>query len=242
MASLFATTRTGTHRPMPFAVRVMGTFVLVLGILSGCTTRLRALPVDPAVDYAAHVDHRGLVIDEMPGALPAILVPAGWQSWSGGPRYLLQAHDKTIAALWFPRAGRMIVRQTADPGSPLIGEVDAAWSEGAIRLTFKPADGSEFQTSEFDRIDGRVATAALSSQAQSNLDVRGVYRADLKDASGAPAGWLRVQISPYQGASRIYDGVVPPALNGPLTTAAIAMIDSDVNYIEDRAVNVYVGN
>jgi len=225
------------------SVRRLCTLLLALGILSACTPRLQAIPVDPAVDFAAHVEHRGLVVDEMPGASPAAVVPAGWYGLTGdGPRFLLQAHKKTMAALWFPEPGQMIVRQSADPNSPLIGEVDAAWKQGAIRLTFKPANGATLHTGAFDRIDGRVSTAALSSQARTVLDVRGVYRAELRDANGASAGWLRVRISPYQGAARIYDGVVPAALNGPLATAAVALLDQDVDYIEGQALDVYMGN
>jgi hypothetical protein len=98
------------------------------------------------------------------------------------------------------------------------------------------------QSTAFDRIDGRVVTAALSSQAQTVLDVRGTYRAQLQDSTGAAVGWLRVQISPYQAATRIYDGVVPPSLNGPLATAAVALVDYDVDYIEGHALDVYQGN
>ena len=236
------TVRFTTKTPVDVGFRVSIALALTLAILCGCAPPLQAVPVAPDVDYAAHVDHRGLVIDEMPGASPAILESAAWHPWSDGPQFLLRAHGRTIAALWHPEAGKMLVRKTSDPQSPLIGEVDATWRHGAIRLTFKPADGVEVQTGEFDRIDGRFSTVALSSQATTVLDVRGVYRADLHDATGAPAGWLRVQVSPYQGASRIYDGVVPASLNGPLATAAMALVDSDVNDIEDHAINVYVGN
>ncbi|HVN85294.1 MAG TPA: hypothetical protein VMW17_10655 [Candidatus Binatia bacterium] len=235
------TTPPAPHVLAPVGVRT-GLALFALAITTGCAPRMHTIPVERGVDFAAHADHNGLVIDTMPGASPAILVPAGWSSGPHGPRFLLKAHDQTIAALWFPRAGKMVVRQSADPTSALIGEVDATWNRGAIQLAFKPADGSVYQTAEFDRIDGRVVTAALSSNVQTNLDVRGVYRADVHNASGAPVGWLRVQISPYQAASRIYDGDVPPPLNGPLATAAVAMIDADVDYIEDHASNVYLGN
>jgi hypothetical protein len=224
------------------AARGLPTLLVLLGGLLSCAPRLQAIPLDPGVDFAAHAAHRGLVVDEMPGASPAVLVPAGWQSWTGGPRFLLQAHNKTIAALWFAQPGKIIVRQRANRHAPLIGEVDATWRESAIRLTFKPANGSPLQTGAFDRIDGRVVTAALGPQVDTILDVRGVYRAELRDAQGAPAGWLRVEISPHQAAPHMYDGVLPPSVNGPLATAAVALLDSDVNSIEDHAVNVYIGN
>jgi len=219
----------------------------VLSLILGGTVifsapRLNAIPVDPGVDFAAHAAHRGLVVDKMPGASAAVLVPAGRQSWKGGPQFLLQADGKTIAAVWFPERDKMIVRGTADPQAPLIGEVDAAWKDEAIRLTLKPAEGASFQTSAFDRIDGRVKTAELGPQTYTRLGVRGVYRAELRDPQGGQAGWLRVQISPHQAARHIYDGVLPASLNGPLATAAVALLDSDVRHIENNAVNVHLGN
>lgn len=216
--------------------------VLIVGTLVGCAPRLNAIAVDPAVDFAAHVEHRGLVIDEMPGASPAVLVPAGWHYLTGGPRYLLQAHDRTLAALWFPQPGRMIVRQTADPHSEMLGEIDAAWDHGAIHLTLRPADGPAFQTGDFDRIAGRFATGVLSSQTHSLLDLRGTYRASVRDAHGVSVGWLRVRLSPYRSARRIYDGLLPESLNGPLATAAVALVDADVTSIAGHALNPYLGN
>lgn len=218
-----------------------GTCVLAVGVMIGCAAPLRAVPVDSDVNFAAHIEHRGLVIDQMAGA-SAVLAPAGSLLFSDGPRFLLQQQGKTVAALWFQDPGHMIVRQTADPQSPLIGEVDAAWNEGSIRLTLKPASGPAFQTTDFTRTDGRLSSATLRWDATTVLDVRGTYRAELRDSTGAPVGWLRVRASPYRGARRIYDGVVPASLNGPLATAAVAVLNSDVRYIRNRALNVYLGN
>ena len=210
--------------------------------MAGSAAALSAVPVDAGVNFAAHVEHRGLVVDRTPDHTTAVVVPGGSSLFSSGPRFLIQSNGKTIAALWFPKRSQMIVRQTADPHSPLIGEVDAAWKDGAISLTLKPTHGFAFHTSTFDRVDGRLAPAALSSQAQTVLDLRGVYRAELRDAEGAPVGWLRAQISPHQAARRIYDGVVPAALNGPLLTAATAVLNADVRYIRNHALDVYQGN
>jgi hypothetical protein len=213
-----------------------------VGLVTGPAATLHAIAVESNVDFAAHVEHRGLVIDQMSGAPGVVLAPAGSFAFSGGPRFLLQRNGTTLAALWFPDPGHMIVRQSADPRSPLIGEVNAAWQQGAISLMIKPAEGPAYQTGVFGRDDGRLSSAALSWDATTVLDQRGTYRAELRDANGAPAGWLRVRISPYQGARRIYDGVVPASLNGPLATAAVAVLNSDVRYVRNRAQNVYLGN
>lgn len=225
------------------AVRNFGKVLLVLSIIvNGCAPRLHAVPVDPAVDFAAHVEHSGLVVDRAHGAGPAILVSARTLPFSSGPTYLLQAQGKTIAALWVKDPAHVTVRQTADPTGPVIGRVEAHWNERAISLTLKPVDGPELRSGVFERTDGPSLPAVLSAQANTVLDVRGMYQADLRDASGAPAGWLRVRISPYMAASRIYDGVLPPSVQEPLATAAVALVDADVDYIENHSLDVYMGN
>ena len=52
-------------------------------------------------------------------------------------------------------------------------------------------------------IDTTTAVVWLEDgHARTILDVRGVYRANLIDADGATAGWLRVRISPHHEAER----------------------------------------
>jgi hypothetical protein len=211
-------------------------------MITGCTLGNLDVPVDPRVDFAAHAEHRGLVVDRSPGGEPAVLVPAPTLPFSAGPTYLLQAKDKTIAALWVKDPAHVTVRQTSDPTAPVIGRVEAHWNHGAINLTLEPVNGLELQSSVFERIAGTFHPAVLSWYATTVLDVRGVYLADLRDQTGAAAGWLRVSISPYMAAPRIYDGVLPPSVQESLAIAAVALIDSDVDYIEGRAVNPYLGN
>ena len=129
------------------------------------------------------------------------------------------------------------------------GAVDAYWEHGAIRLAFKSADASVFRTDVFERIDGRHTTPVLGPPVETNLDVRGVYRAELRDASGAPVGWLRVSVSPFDGPSRVYDGSVPAILSPQVITAALARLaaevdwlDAEVDWIEARAADVNLGN
>jgi len=215
--------------------------VLVLAFSIGCTATWRPIPVDTGVNFAAHVEHRGIVVDKMQGGAPAMLEPAGWQSFWGGPRFLLEAHDTTVAALWFPESSHVIVRASADPQSPVLGKVDATWRQSAIRLTFRLPDGS-FQTGEFARIDGGHPTATLGPQVSTLLDIEGVYRAELRDAHGAAVGWLRVRINCNGAPTRIYDGILPPSLSGPLGAAAVALLDSDVSYVADHAQDPDQGN
>ncbi len=215
--------------------------VVVLGTAGGCAVAPRAIPVDPNVNFAAHSEHRGLVIDRMQDTEQAVLVAAGAWPFSGGPRFLLQRGDTTLAAVWLEDA-QATVRRGGDTAAATIGHVDTSWQGGAISLTLRPEGGSGFRTGTFQRIGGGSAPAALGQRADTTLDVRGVYRAELLDASGAPAGWLRVRISPHQEARRIYDGVLPAAVNGPLAVAVVARLDSEVEWVENHATDPYLGN
>ena len=146
------------------AVRNLGKVLLALGtILNGCASRLQAVPIDPRVDFAAHVEHRGLVVDRAHGAGPAVLVPAPTLPFSSGPTYLLQAEGKTIAALWGKDPAHVTVRQTADPTGPVIGRVEAHWNERAISLTLKPVNGPELHSGVFERTDGPSLPSVLSA-------------------------------------------------------------------------------
>jgi len=122
------------------------------------------------------------------------------------------------------------------------GAVDAYWEHGAIRLAFKSADASVFRTDVFERIDGRRTTPVLGLRAETNLDVQGVYQAQLRDTSGAPVGWLRVSVSPFDGPPRVYNGSVPGILSPQMITAALARLDAEVDWIEAHAADVNLGN
>src|SRR5579862_4723946 len=232
------------HHSMKGIGRVTGGLVgvLLLGATLNACVRQVTVPIDPNVDFAAHAESRGLVVDRAVGGQPATLVPAGTWFFSPGPTYLLEAQGQILAALWVKDPAHVTVRRTADSTAPVIGRVEAHWQGGAIHLTLKPADGPELHSGVFERTDGPGLPAVLGTQASTILDVRGMYQADLLDPNGKPAGWLRVRISPYMVAGRVYDAVLPAPVQEPLATAAIALVDSDIDYIEDHALNVYLGN
>ena len=209
--------------------------------LASYAAPLRALATDPTVAFSAHVEHQGLVIDQAPNGEPAVLVPSG-SLFSSGPNFLLQSGGKTLAAFWMDNSGHAIVRRTAEPSSPLIGRVDATWRQGAIQLTLTPADGAALKLGRFHRVDSPRSTSILGVGDTTVLDLRGLYLAQLRDAQGADTGWLRVRISPYQEARRIYEGNLPASVPEPLAAAAVAMVNSDISYIRSHAVDVYLGN
>ena len=52
---------------------------------------------------------------------------------------------------------------------------------------------------------------------------------------------LRVRISPYQTAPRIYEAALPTTIPPPLAAATAAALDAEVDWIESHATNVYRG-
>ncbi len=216
-------------------------FIASMFVLASCASAPHTVPVDPRVNFAAHVEHRGLVIDRARGEEPAVVVPAG-SLFSEGPNYLLEADGKTLAALWLKDLAHVTVRRTADPASPVIGRVQASWKDGAIRLTLEPADGPPLQTGRFHRVDGPGFPDLLTADFRTLLDERGMYLAEIRDEKGTVTGWLRVRISPFQGARRVYDAVLPAAVSEPLATAAVALVNANLRSSENQAVDVYLGD
>lgn len=216
---------------------------LLLGLITnaGCSLMSisRDAPGDSGATFAAHVASRGLVIDRMEGGESGVLEPS--TTPFSGPQFVLYSAGAPTAALWLSGPAT-IVRRGTDPATPSIGRVDASWEERAIRLTLKPEGESGFSTSLFKRIEGGASPAALGQPADSTLDLRGIYRAEVLDGTGQPAGWISVQFTHGWWAHRIYEGALPTALNGPLAVAAVARLDAEVSAVVNQAMNPYIGN
>ncbi len=220
----------------PIALLVAGTAMTL-----GCVALHRPVPVDPEATFAAHQEHAGLAIDRLARGRSGELRPAGWFRRPGAPAFVLVADGQRIAALW-PTPDRVVVRSAMSREAPLVGEVASSWDDGAIRLTLQPAGGPSFRSDPLAREGGGTGTATLTRSAQTVIDVRGTYRATLRDSSGVAVGWLRTRISPYQEASRIFDGALPAAIQPELAVAAATALNGEIDWIEDHALNVYRGN
>ena len=219
----------------PFALLVAGTALTL-----GCVALHRPVPVDPEATFAAHQEHTGLVIDRLARGRSGELRPPGWFRRPGAPSFVLVADGERIAAFW-PDTERVVVRGTASREAPVVGEVTSSWDQGAIRLALQPAGGPAFRSDPFAREGAGTGTATLTRTAQTVIDVRGTYRATLRDSSGKAVGWLRTRITPYQEASRIFDGVLPAAIQPELAVAAATALNTEIDWIEDHALNVYRG-
>jgi hypothetical protein len=218
-----------------------GVFIVGLLACAGCVRTSHPMAAEPGVSFAAHTSNHGLVVDKMQGAQTGILVaPVGLPS-ADRPQFVLETGTPPAAALWIDGADT-IVRRAPDTTAPTIGRVGASWEQGAIQLTLTPQGNGSFRTTRFVRLSGGTAPAALGQPADTTLDLSGVYRAELLDARGAPAGWLRVRIAANQTPERVYDGVLPEALSGPLAAAAAARLDAEICAVESRALNPHSGN
>ena len=72
------------------------------------------------------------------------------------------------------------------------------------------------------------------------LDVQGIYRATVYDAHDQPVGWWEVNaVEPFR--PRVFAGALPhtsPAAEAGLMLA----LSSEIDWIEDHALDVYRGN
>src|SRR6185436_18193648 len=82
----------------------------------------------------------------------------------------------------------------------------------------------------------------LTRTAQTILDVRGRYRAALRDGKGGEVGWLRVKVTPYAESLRIYDAVLPAEVSPGFAAAAAVALNSEIDWIESHTLDVYRGN
>jgi hypothetical protein len=218
--------------------------LLVILLAGGCCACLKPaktpFPVDPEVTFASHEVRSGLAVDRTRDGGQAQVVAPSWFRRPGAPTFVLRVGKETRAAFWVSGSDRVVVRKGSGDASSA-GSVEGAWEHGAIRLTLRTADGTVFRTDTLARAVPGGGPGALSRTAQTVLDVRGTYRTTLRDAAGEPAGWLRVQVGPYQRAPRIYDGVLPETIDDGLAGAAVLALRAEITWIEEHALDVYRG-
>jgi len=215
---------------------------MLVALAAGACGRSRTPPsFDPDVNVAAHLVHPALAIDRVPSRHGVTLEAKGWLSNPGQSPYTLRDEDGTVTGLWVVGHSRMLVRESTSTLSPLAGEVMADWEESAIRLTLHLPNAHVLHTDAFLRQGGGTGPSTLSRAAQTVIDVRGAYRADVRNGDGKSVGWLRARIGPYEKAPRIYDGVLPSEVGDGVAAAAILVLDGEVSWIEDHATDVYRG-
>src|SRR5437899_7462808 len=156
----------------------------VLGLVAagGCALHPPHVPVDPDVTFAAHDEHGRVVVDRLPGDGTAVATPPGWLRRPGGATFVLRRDGETISALWLGAPGDVEVRASPSRRAPLLGTIEASRDDGAVRLSLRPASGAVLRTDVFARTSPGGGPPVLTRAAQTVLDVRGTYRAEVRDA------------------------------------------------------------
>ena len=196
------------------------------------------VPIDPGVDFAAHVEHDRIVVDRLPDGNRGVVEAPGWFRWGGAPTFVLTRDGQMVAGLWLTAPATVQVRASRSRTEPVTATVEPSWDDNAIRLAMRPPDGPSLRTDTFQRTAVGGGPPVLTRNAQTSIDVRGTYRAAVRDASGAEAGWLRVKISPYQESPRIYDGVLPRDFSPGVAAALAVALSSEIDWIESHSIDV----
>jgi hypothetical protein len=181
-------------------------------------------PFDPAATCVAHAGHGGLAIDRMPGA-----AMGRFEGRSFG-EFVAYADHVPIAVLRTTSLATVAGRDLA---------VTPSWTPDGIRLAIASSAGT-LSTGQFIRADGRPGMPTLARTAQTNLDVRGTFRAELSDAGGAPRGWFAVRV-PGPDEPRLFFGDLPGASPAAGPAMALALV-SELDWIDDHTIDVYRGS
>jgi hypothetical protein len=160
--------------------------------------------------------------------------------WSGCSANRSQSDAGANVFATVDSSGKVIERGAdgqPEPTGPDRGRVEAHWHGEDLRLSFRTAAGEQLKSSSFTRRDSQNAPQAIRRGTGSPFGVAnlpGVYRAELSDVGGTPAGWVQVRILRHVGLPRAYDGDVPPAIQGPLFADAVALLDAEIESIIRR--------
>jgi hypothetical protein len=210
---------------------------LSLAVVCGCG--VRAVPLNSDASFAMHQENRTFVVDRPRSGTPPVVTAAEWFRTPGAPAWALRRDGETPAAYWIDGTAGTTARAGPRASDRPLGDVRPSWDDNAIRLHLALPDGQPIASDVFSRADGGGGTSVLTRDAQTILDVRGRYQADLRDATGATVGWLRLRIGPYEPAARIYEAKLPAGVSDDLAVAAVLSLASEIDWIEGHTQNVY---
>jgi hypothetical protein len=215
---------------------VAGVLVLACGA-SGCgATALPASELDTQATFAAQQVHGGFLLDRLPGGDTGIVEPSTWINLSGMPWLRVRTTQGTQGTLRLTSPGRVVIH---DASAQPVADVAPTWDTGTIHLTLLPAGGTPLRLGPFERVDGSSGYSTLTRNAQTSLDVQGVYRATLRDAQDRHVGWLQVRIIESYGA-RLFQGVLPEVSLEEQAGLVLAL-NSEIDWIENHVLDVHRG-
>ncbi len=213
--------------------------VLLLG-LTGCFYRALGLAppeFDSKATFAAYRTHDGLEIARAEGGLSGTADAAGWSGLT--PTYHLVLGGHPVAELQVLSPGRVDVRAAGTGAGD--GQVEPSWDDGAIRLTIRTANGDRLRTRTFRAAETTSGLSRLTRNVQTDLDMRGTYRSDLRDAGDEIVGWLQVKVWEPSGR-RVYEGVFPAGYPVADAVAAALALDAEVDWIKRYAYDATRGS
>src|SRR5262249_17424168 len=107
-------------------------------------------------------------------------------------------------------------------------------------LTIRSSSGATLKTRSFRQVGTGPGLSLLSRAMQSELDMRGTYRSDLRDHDGTLVGWLQVKI--WEPSTRpVYEAVFPQGFPAADAAAAAVSLDSEINWIRRNATGTIRG-
>jgi len=220
------------HRWSPITLL---TFCVACGAgISGENPRA-ASELDPQATFAAHQVHAGFVLDRLQPDATGVVEQAHVINWV--PEFRVRTGGGDVGHLRLTAPASVRVREV---GVKEAGDVAPAWDNGAIRFTLRPAAGPPLRFGLFERIGGGAGYSVLSRNMLTLLDVQGIYRATVFDVHDQPVGWWEVNVvEPFR--PRVFAGALPrmsPAAEAGLMLA----LSSEIDWIEDHALDVYRGN
>jgi hypothetical protein len=216
----------------------IGAVAILVAACAPRTERLSPASVDAGATFVAHRVHGGYAIDRLDdGGTGAIRSVA--RLGSAGPTFEVRRDDGVHAALWLGASATVTARRGTSPAGPVAFSVEPAWDAQAIRLTVRGGDGRSYRTDLFARADARAGIPVLRRGVDTTLDARGTFRAAIRAPDGATVGWIEARVT-GPDAPRVFQGVLPEdgAVMGPALAVAL---DSEIDWIEDHALDVYRG-
>jgi hypothetical protein len=186
--------------------------------------------VEPDARFVAHEVHGGLAVDRPAGTIDAM-------GRRPQPTYAVRTDAGAVATLVLTAPAAVEVRDARSAGR--IATVEPVWDDQAIRFTVSTRDGARLRTTTFRRVGGGAGASVLTRAVHDDLDVRGVFRADVLDDGDRRAGWFQVTSWP-PSEPRVYQGVV--ASDGADVAPAMAVaLRSEMDWIADHTLDVYRG-
>jgi len=212
--------------------RATAGLLVMLYLLPGCeggfSSRVGLAPpdIDANATFAAYRTSDGFTIARYEGKTGSIDAA----TWSGiTPTFHVLIEGQPVGELQVPDVAQVVVTHSSASASGH-GSVMPTWDDGAIRLTIRSSSGETLKTRSLRRVGTTSGMNVLSHAMQSELDMRGTYRSDLRDRDDRIVGWLQVKL--WEPTTRpVYEAVFPQGFPAADASAAAVSLDSEVAWM-----------